>query len=531
MDAILRQYLARFRWTAAVLGLVLWAHLGVDPAGADRPGDPAAIQTVADWIIGLQYNAEKLPSYGAVKIHHGPGYIDPQGYYFRVLPYSANLGLVGLLQAPVEDKLEIAERWIDWYLGHLDMNSQPPGRVYDHWYRADGTDETTAPSGCDNHDPSRPNCDWDDATDSYAATFLGLVETYYQEGGSDAFLQRPGVEKQLEAIAGVILALQQADGLTWAKADYRVKFLMDNSEVYWGLKAMARLKSEVFGDRRGARTYEKAARKLRQGMQKYLFDRKSRRYHVARFEDGSVQPADLDQWYPGSVALAWPHLFGVTSPRSSRPRIQMRLLNASWDGSPNPDWSTNLVDLSGFPWTSIGYAALLVGDQERTRRHARLVQQLKFPSAADPVGFAWPFAVDDGGWLLRTLSSPYRQKPHQESSAPFGIEHRAEKVAAERMTAEKSSASHALLPNAPNPFNPSTQITYSLSQDRAVSLVVYNLMGQSVRVLVDGFQSPGSHRVEWDGRDASGRQVAAGIYFYRLQAGSFAAVRKMILAP
>jgi flagellar hook assembly protein FlgD len=61
-----------------------------------------------------------------------------------------------------------------------------------------------------------------------------------------------------------------------------------------------------------------------------------------------------------------------------------------------------------------------------------------------------------------------------------------------------------------------------------VRLTVYNLLGQPVRTLVDHGQVEGFHRVQWDGRDALGREVTSGVYIYRLEAGTDVAVRKMV---
>jgi hypothetical protein len=84
--------------------------------------------------------------------------------------------------------------------------------------------------------------------------------------------------------------------------------------------------------------------------------------------------------------------------------------------------------------------------------------------------------------------------------------------------------------NFPNPFNPSTLIRYELPAGRhVVHLEVFNTLGEKIRTLVHEQQSAGSHQVQWDGRDDAGRQLASGIYVYRLQAGSFFQVRKMLL--
>lgn len=87
----------------------------------------------------------------------------------------------------------------------------------------------------------------------------------------------------------------------------------------------------------------------------------------------------------------------------------------------------------------------------------------------------------------------------------------------------------ALDQNMPNPFNPSTTITYQMPESGDVKLVIYNLLGQEVRTVVDESLEAGYHKVVWDGRDAVGRQVASGIYIYRLKAASNIQSRRMML--
>jgi len=84
-------------------------------------------------------------------------------------------------------------------------------------------------------------------------------------------------------------------------------------------------------------------------------------------------------------------------------------------------------------------------------------------------------------------------------------------------------------PNYPNPFNPATAIGYQLPEMSEVRLVVYNILGQVVRVLLDERVEPGYHRVEWDGRDAEGSQVSSGLYIYRFEAGPYRKAQKMML--
>ncbi len=88
---------------------------------------------------------------------------------------------------------------------------------------------------------------------------------------------------------------------------------------------------------------------------------------------------------------------------------------------------------------------------------------------------------------------------------------------------------YVLHQNYPNPFNPTTEIRFSLPSAGDVTLQVYNLLGQQVRSLAGGFYEAGSHTLSWDGTNQAGQSVSSGVYFYRLQAGSFEETKKMML--
>lgn len=83
----------------------------------------------------------------------------------------------------------------------------------------------------------------------------------------------------------------------------------------------------------------------------------------------------------------------------------------------------------------------------------------------------------------------------------------------------------------PNPFNPAITIRYRLREGQHVNLAVFNLRGQLLRELQNGFSHAGWHTAQWDGRDQQGRNVASGVYFYRLQLdhGPVTAGGKMVL--
>ena len=86
----------------------------------------------------------------------------------------------------------------------------------------------------------------------------------------------------------------------------------------------------------------------------------------------------------------------------------------------------------------------------------------------------------------------------------------------------------ALLQNYPNPFNPSTKIQYTIGNAGSVSLKIYNVLGREVATLVNGHQEAGSYTVPF-GINNGTFDLSSGVYFYRLEVGSFVSTKKLIL--
>ncbi len=95
-------------------------------------------------------------------------------------------------------------------------------------------------------------------------------------------------------------------------------------------------------------------------------------------------------------------------------------------------------------------------------------------------------------------------------------------------------SNYELKQNYPNPFNPSTTINYAIPYSSQVKIVVYNLLGEIVKELVNGEETAGNHSIRWDARNNYGAKVSSGIYFYQIKASSndgkqFTQTRKMVL--
>jgi len=113
---------------------------------------------------------------------------------------------------------------------------------------------------------------------------------------------------------------------------------------------------------------------------------------------------------------------------------------------------------------------------------------------------------------------------YDESDSVFTID---DGVSVENI--EDIPTKYELIQNFPNPFNPSTTISFVLPVTELVKFNIYNNLGQKVRSLTNREFTAGTHQVYWDGLDEFGKEAPAGVYFYQIQAGSFQAANKMLL--
>jgi hypothetical protein len=93
----------------------------------------------------------------------------------------------------------------------------------------------------------------------------------------------------------------------------------------------------------------------------------------------------------------------------------------------------------------------------------------------------------------------------------------------------ETPTAYRLAQNFPNPFNPVTTIKFDIKEKGLVRLRIYNVAGQLVRTLVDEELEAASYTKDWNGLNDGGSKVASGVYFYRLEAGPFESVKKMVL--
>jgi len=91
------------------------------------------------------------------------------------------------------------------------------------------------------------------------------------------------------------------------------------------------------------------------------------------------------------------------------------------------------------------------------------------------------------------------------------------------------SSSIIHLTNYPNPFNPSTTISFSIQNDNNVELSIFNIKGQKITTLINEQMQKGKHTIIWSGLDSNNKPVSSGIYLYKVKAGNQESVKRMLL--
>lgn len=223
----------------------------------------------------------------------------PAYAYRHVVPYEVNLYGIYMLRHRLN--WQPAQDYILWYLDHLNASDKHglSGSMYDFYL--------------DDHGRLTFTGDYD-SVDSYAATFLILLHEYYQRTGNRSlFLAN---RKKIEDVAYLLIFLKDHDGLTRALPDRDSKYLMDNCEVYAGLKAYVALGRALGWP---TQLYSDAAGDVRRGVWTRLYDAPSGMFHWA-VDDQTEHVSHWSRFYPDAFAQLFPIIYGLLDPASPKAR-------------------------------------------------------------------------------------------------------------------------------------------------------------------------------------------------------------------
>ncbi|BAF60210.1 hypothetical protein PTH_2029 [Pelotomaculum thermopropionicum SI] len=258
-----------------------------------------------------------------------------------VTPYFSNFAALALLEEP--SCLPLAERYLDWYLRNIEKN----GTILDYHYGQNLSPKTARP----------------DSEDAYAGTFLSLAAAYHKKSAQTGWAEKniSGLKK----VARSVVNLMDRDGLTFALAGYRVKYLMDNCEAYRGLADFAEL-LESLGDEEAA--YFKArAKAIAGGVERVLWNRRGGYYHPSKY-GWSRAAVDMRKFYPDAACQVFPALYGLIEPGSERGMQLYKKFNEY-----QPDWIA--IKPPDYPWVILGYCACLHGDYSQAYEKIRMVRE------------------------------------------------------------------------------------------------------------------------------------------------------------
>lgn len=183
-------------------------------------------------------------------------------------------------------------------------------------------------------------------------------------------------------------------------------------------------------------------------------------------------------------------------------------------------YDQNLAAFKAF--VSDGAGAL----EKLTLNHGQLfgvVNDLSGNPTTKQIDAVWRVEATDG--LFTTLSTPPNQDPQNRPGYRLTII----KEGILDVPTPSVPTAYSLDQNFPNPFNPSTEITFALPKATRVHLVVFDLLGQPIKTLVNDWKEAGVYKVTWDATNDLGNAVPTGNYVYKVVAGSFTATRKMTL--
>ena len=224
-----------------------------------------------------------------------------------------------------------------------------------------------------------------------------------------------------------------------------------------------------------------------------------------------------------SALNAAPGAFSLTTPPDGYTSI---IRPENIDGSQLFAWSLS-ADPNGQPvnytitWTATVNGATVSIDQDTSGRVvmvplADIYGVLEDNGVEDTLGFHWNVVSTDGQLTTDASNGPryvifdigYMLSSEEELGIPDVF---------------------ALHQNYPNPFNPVTTIRYDVPEQSNIRVDIYNVLGQKVAELVNKTHQPGFYAVSWDGTNTMGSALGSGMYFYRIDAEKFTAVKKLLL--
>jgi hypothetical protein len=293
-----------------------------------------------------------------------------------VSPYFANVAAIGAVHGGLD--LVNVQNYMAWYIA---QSAQPnpwaiPGAITDYNVTSTGALVSAGTA---------------DSVDSYAATFITLAAAAYNSNNPELKAYVVANRAAIERIASAIDAVSDTDGLTFALPTYKMKYVMDNSEVYHGLVDLAMLRAQAYGDLAGAAQASAHALLIQTAIQTKFWRPGKSEFAIAIDAYGTKTLPAAGDWQDGAAQL-FPILHGVVAPTSTQAVTAYTRFSAAFPGWPQ------LKKPDDYPWVSVAFVALLMNDTARANTYASAVSAKYAPH------YKYPWYCAESGWYVRLLN-------------------------------------------------------------------------------------------------------------------------------
>jgi hypothetical protein len=375
---------------------------------AQTPNYHQNINITAAWLASDRPSTTTTPTDGSILV-------SPNAAAYEIEPYFANLAATGWTadSAYYSD----IQAWMNWYWKNVywpDPNYPSP--PYPQKLYGDIDDFSVTFSNGTYTEQKMTGSGHPDSTDSYAATFLTLAWAYYQTGDA-AQTYINSIQEELNYVGEVIVYTKQANNLTWALPNYQIQYLMDNSEAYAGLQALANIytaldtKYSTNEYSSQATFFQAEATEMLSGIQNYLCCTGSGNndfYDYTTYNPANPVGPTWNVWYYdsntgnfGAVEQLYPIANGVISPSSSQAQAIYATFNQNWATGGNTNWPT-LNNSDTYPWVIVAYVAALMGDTEKVNTFINSIETNYIDNNNNFAGNAnHSWSCNEAGWFMR----------------------------------------------------------------------------------------------------------------------------------
>ena len=301
----------------------------------------------------------------------------------NIIPYFSNFAAISLIETKDKENIHLAKNYINWYLNHINNKEKDynniAGSIYDYKIIKK------------NNELIEINQYSYDSIDSYAASFFILLNKYFKETNNKKFILQNDIKIKL--VENALFKSIKSNGLSIVKPDYPVYYLMDNCEVYKGLKNLEKLYLNLYLKDNfllNFPTYLKVIY-LKNQIKNNILDMLWSDKYNGFFYAYSKNEIDFKRFYPDGVAQLYPIIFEVLCPSSLKAKRIYNRFNQTFK------WETlSFLNTENYYWGIFSYISIIFDDFNKNKTY--LKNYLKMTNNK----YDFPAINFDSSWIIRS---------------------------------------------------------------------------------------------------------------------------------